>query len=649
MSRRSWVALVLVLVGGLLAGVPAAAGGGSGFRLASTLDDPVEVAVEFSQLAAPGGSDGVKLASSGTFPDALGAAQYEPDWPLLLTDGAVLSGATMAEIRRLGATKVTVLGGTGAISEDVVNALQDEGLDVERLAGSTRIGTATRIARDNDHRRFLLLRAFAPPSAGSSAADATQAFADSLAAGAWAGIEGDVGIVLTSSDELSSETAAFLQHRQSNVGNVEVMVVGGTSAISDTVVRQVDEIVSSVRRVAGPSRVLTAAAVAEEIGMSSGVLLMDGRHGDAWAAGFTSAAYARATGYPVLLTEGDELADDTASWIRDNTVDSIVCGPGVPADVCDDAATLAGVSVTVNRHFPTEPGSTDWALGWNDQISGHWDETGTFGIDGDDYVASMWQQDCFNRGESYAVDYLVPEGFTTFTTVAGITDTAHTGWVATFEFFLDGYRQASVEATFGNPAQVAFPVEEGQVLRILIHSVDGATCGGSRLGGAALGTPLLRTGEFPSVNFDPEPFKRSMLTWHTPVNADYYRDDKGTKSINGDRYVQSVSFADLCGYGGDGSGVYEWDLSRDYETLITTAGMVDTTPAGWTGTVTFSGDGEILETVDVTLGETVPVEIDVTNVLRLRIVGRWQLNGAGCGGSSAGPVIGTPTLLYDHR
>ncbi len=90
----------------------------------------------------------VFLAASDDWPDALAAGPLaaRKGWPLLFTEGSTLSTVTSDALTSLRATKVIVLGGTGAISESVVTRLKAKGLLVERLAGADRYATALAIA-----------------------------------------------------------------------------------------------------------------------------------------------------------------------------------------------------------------------------------------------------------------------------------------------------------------------------------------------------------------------------------------------------------------------------------------------------------------------------------------------------------------------
>ncbi|CAN5173965.1 hypothetical protein BH23ACT9_BH23ACT9_35270 [soil metagenome] len=212
-------------------------------------------ALHISRDLPAGSAPTVLLGRSDEFADSLasGGAQGALDAPLLLTDPDQLDGAVAAELARLGAERVVLLGGEQALSTEVQQALGDAGLATERLAGPTRVLTAIAVAEAllPAPRRVLLARAFGDAEVPS------RAYADSLAGGAAAaGLQAP--LLLTDSEALSTEVADYL-NRTPSVG--EVVVLGGTAAVSDDVVSALGAHDVTVIRVAGPDRFVTAASV----------------------------------------------------------------------------------------------------------------------------------------------------------------------------------------------------------------------------------------------------------------------------------------------------------------------------------------------------------------------------------------------------
>lgn len=88
-------------------------------------------------------ADTVVLARSDAFPDALAAGPLAGyvDAPILLTPPASLDAPVRAEIQRLGAQRVYLVGGTTAMSSAVERAVSAVA-DPARLSGSNRYETA---------------------------------------------------------------------------------------------------------------------------------------------------------------------------------------------------------------------------------------------------------------------------------------------------------------------------------------------------------------------------------------------------------------------------------------------------------------------------------------------------------------------------
>jgi len=298
--------------------------------------DAVGAAVAFSQLTFPTGASEALLGRDDVFADALASGALQDGRPLLLTRGDSLAAATDAELERLGVKTVRILGGTGAVSTAVEDQLKTAGYAVQRVSGPSRIETAIAVARAAapSSTAVILARAFA------GAEDQTQAFADSLAAGAWSAESGRP-IVLTESAKLSDATAAYLKEKQVK----QVYIVGGETAVSSAAAAQATALGATVTRVSGPTRFDTAVAIAKARGVESGaeakrIVLVDGQAATGWSSGFAAAALAGGDGGgPVLLTNAATLPDPTSAYIAPGgpAVD-LVCAPSASAEACEAAA-----------------------------------------------------------------------------------------------------------------------------------------------------------------------------------------------------------------------------------------------------------------------------------------------------------------------
>ena len=109
-------------------------------------------AVEISKATFANGTDNIVIASGDNYPDALagGPLAYLLDAPILLVRKSQPDAETLAEISRLGAKHAYILGGTGAVGDNVADVLRSKGLTVERISGPTRFETATAVAEKID-------------------------------------------------------------------------------------------------------------------------------------------------------------------------------------------------------------------------------------------------------------------------------------------------------------------------------------------------------------------------------------------------------------------------------------------------------------------------------------------------------------------
>lgn len=324
----------------LLAAVPVVGGPSTASAAATTqlqAADNVDTAIRFTQMAFPsGGADEVLLGRDDLFSDTL-AAGSATGRPVVLTDRGGLDRRTADELERLGVRRVTILGGTEAISDRVREQLEDRGYTVARIGGETRIETAVAIAR-----RYQP-HADAPVVLARAAGQGTAAFADTLGGSALAHAYGGA-LVLTPSHELHPAVERYL--RDASVG--EVVIAGGVHAVSRAVEEQVAGLGISVGRAYGATRAGTAIAQNGRRGLAAAsdaetVLLIDGFHDLAWAAGFSSAAWAASQRVAVVLADGSGLSAETTDYLLDTPGVPLVCAPRVAASACEQASQTLGM------------------------------------------------------------------------------------------------------------------------------------------------------------------------------------------------------------------------------------------------------------------------------------------------------------------
>jgi putative cell wall-binding protein len=279
--------------------------------------DRYSAAVSVSKQAFPNGSDTVVIASGEVHADALAggplAAAYHA--PLLLVKKAGVPAVVAAEVRRLKAKNVIVLGGVGTIPRLAQNALTIGYVrSNRRIAGADRYAVAAAVAAE--------LAAVSGPSEVAFIVSGT-AWADALSAASVAAVRGAPVLLVKQSGIPGATTQAL-----ATLGTARTIVVGGPATVSDRVLAALPRGV----RISGKDRYAVAAAVAEaaldgtsgltrsirtdRITIASGEVFPDALVGAVFAA--------RARG-PMLLTVGRGLSAPTSSFLRRRAVRVLDC------------------------------------------------------------------------------------------------------------------------------------------------------------------------------------------------------------------------------------------------------------------------------------------------------------------------------------
>jgi 5'-nucleotidase / UDP-sugar diphosphatase len=252
-----------------------------------------DTAVEISK-AGWASADTVVIARGDSFPDALAGSPlaYKHDAPILLTEKDRLTGAVREEISRLGAKKVIILGGEGAVDRYVKYQLEGMGLDVERIGGLDRWETAANIAA----------------RLGGSPEKAVIAngnnFPDALAVAPYAARHG-YPILLTQTEELPKVTDNALKGIDSTI------VVGGEGVIDKKVFGDLPEAV----RYSGINRYATAGAIATDLMPSYRTYVATGTSFADALAGSVLAAKENAS---MVLVTKDGMPKETEKAIKAN-------------------------------------------------------------------------------------------------------------------------------------------------------------------------------------------------------------------------------------------------------------------------------------------------------------------------------------------
>jgi lactocepin len=187
----------------------------------------------------------VFLANGMNYADALAGVPIAKSMnaPILLTNTDTLPAETLAEIKRLGAKNVILLGGKDVISDKVVSTLKANGCNTDRIEGADRFETAVKIAKTFN------------PSPSDVFFVYGFNFADALSVGAAAGKMGAPIIYLRTDGTIDKATAAYLADlkKQGCVSNA--YVIGGEKVISKDMMNKAGSALGvTPKRISGANR-----------------------------------------------------------------------------------------------------------------------------------------------------------------------------------------------------------------------------------------------------------------------------------------------------------------------------------------------------------------------------------------------------------
>ena len=256
-------------------------------------------------------SDVVVIARGDDYADALAGVPLakKHDAPLLLTGTKSLPAVTKAEIARLGAKTVFVLGGTGAVSKEVEAALKAEGVTVKRISGPTRYATAAAIAFE-----------VAPQGAdnGVVVVNGTN-FPDALSVASYAAQNG-MPILLTNGKALPQHTQSALI----GLAPKKSIVVGGTLAVSNSELASLP----NPTRIGGKNRYETALNVVKHFNNDADHFYV--ATGRQFADALAGAASAAKDGTGMLLVSNTVPAEVEA-FVKGNGVETLTVVGGTLA------------------------------------------------------------------------------------------------------------------------------------------------------------------------------------------------------------------------------------------------------------------------------------------------------------------------------
>lgn len=201
-------------IGKLRVGPPYDHGGRIGEAASNNVELSISVAEEGWESA-----DTVILTRDDNLADALTSVPLSRlnNAPIMMTPSDHLDDQILSKIRSLGASKVIIIGGEGAISNSIETELGNWGFTIERIAGADRYETAAKIAANFPPSKTVYL------AYGHGEPDA-------LAASSFAAQNG-IPILLTDKTEVPEVTSKQLIR----LDPTEVVLLGGDGVIDPKV------------------------------------------------------------------------------------------------------------------------------------------------------------------------------------------------------------------------------------------------------------------------------------------------------------------------------------------------------------------------------------------------------------------------------
>ncbi|MBQ7602274.1 MAG: BspA family leucine-rich repeat surface protein, partial [Lachnospiraceae bacterium] len=205
------------------------------------------------------------VATGESFPDALSGASLSGIYgcPIILTKSDALRKETKAEIERLASPegcRVIILGGTGAVSQTVEDAIIAMGYSVERVAGTNRVKTAIEVYRKG-------VSEDAAFAANDTVIISTgYNYADVLSISPYAYASKTPILLTNQKGELSAEVKSLIKE----AGFRKAIIVGGIGAVAESTEDYLKMQGLSVLRLAGKTRYATSGTIMKwEIGLLS--------------------------------------------------------------------------------------------------------------------------------------------------------------------------------------------------------------------------------------------------------------------------------------------------------------------------------------------------------------------------------------------
>lgn len=260
----------------------------------------------------------VIIARSDEYPDSLTASPLAKklNAPILLTSKNELEEPVKAELKRLKATNIIIVGGVNSISTKVEKELRQYDKDIERIAGHSRYETSAAIAE-----RLLKLSKKQTAIIASG-----ENFADALTAGAYAAKQ-EYPILLVQKTTVDTQITKVL-----NKYINKTIIAGGVNSVSEKVKKDLPK---NTERIAGRSRYDTAAQIAERLFKSEKAFVASG---EVFADALVVSPVAGRLSSPILLVNRKESPETIKEYVKEKITEITVIGGKkfVPSSIVTD-------------------------------------------------------------------------------------------------------------------------------------------------------------------------------------------------------------------------------------------------------------------------------------------------------------------------
>ena len=267
--------------------------------------DRVETAIEISKKYFRQANT-VIVVDRKDFPDAMTASVLSKilKAPILLTDTHKLDPRVAAEIQRLGAKDVIVVGGNKSVSEAVKKELAKFDKDtVERIYGRDRYETSAQVAR-----RVVGITG----KLGHGVVASGEVFADALAVSPYASREG-YPILLVRANNLPKSVKDAITELAIN----KVTIAGGYTTVNKSLEASLPTV---AERLSGRTRYETAIDIATKKFNTNKIFLANGEH---WMDALVIGPVGGILDMPILLTQANSAPQSLKDYIAKSNIEKI--------------------------------------------------------------------------------------------------------------------------------------------------------------------------------------------------------------------------------------------------------------------------------------------------------------------------------------